>query len=73
LLISNDQALSRMGAALASLLTDGKALLEGLASGASAIWHTASGPVSALLVFLLIVSLTALKRLVGNGPNPSEA
>ncbi|WP_224240813.1 anti-sigma factor [Hyalangium gracile] len=73
LLISNDRALSRLGAALASLFTDGKALLQGLASGANALWATAAGPVAILLVLLLIVSLTGLKRLVGTGPNPSEA
>ena len=73
LLITNDRALSRLGAALASLVTDGKALLQGLATGANALWHTAAGPVAALLVFLLIISLTGLKRLVGNGPNPSQA
>ncbi|MBN1203376.1 MAG: hypothetical protein JXB05_00440 [Myxococcaceae bacterium] len=73
LLISNDQALSRLGTALAALFTDGKVLIQGLASGASAIWNTAAGPVAALLVVLLIVSLSGLKRLVGNGPHPSEA
>lgn len=73
LLISSDAALSRLGAALASLLMDGKALFHGLASGASALWNTAAGPVAAILVFLLLTSLFGLKRLVGNGPNLSEA
>jgi hypothetical protein len=73
LLITNDRALSRLGIALASLITDGKALLQGIASGANALWHTAAGPVAALLVLLLLVSLTGLKRLVGTGPNPSQA
>jgi hypothetical protein len=73
LLITNDQALVRLGAALAAMVTDGRALLQGLASGASALWNTAAGPVAAILVFLLIVSLSGLKRLVGSGPNPSQA
>ncbi len=73
LLITNDQALVRLGAALAALVTDGAALLQGLASGANAIWNTAAGPVAAALVLLLIVSLSGLKRLVGSGPNPSQA
>lgn len=73
LLISNDQALARMGLALATLVSDGKVLAQGLASGASALWNTAAGPVAAVLVFLLLVSLFGLKRLAGNGPTPSEA
>jgi hypothetical protein len=73
LLITNDQALVRLGAALAAMVTDGRALLQGLASGANALWNTAAGPVAVVLVFLLIVSLSGLKRLVGNGPNPSQA
>jgi hypothetical protein len=73
LLITNDQALVRLGAALAAMVTDGTALLQGLASGANALWNTAAGPVAAVLVFLLIVSLSGLKRLVGSGPNPSQA
>jgi hypothetical protein len=73
LLITNDQALVRLGAALAAMVTDGRALLQGLASGANALWNTAAGPVAVVLVFLLIVSLSGLKRLVGSGPNPSQA
>ncbi|MDY7230989.1 hypothetical protein [Hyalangium rubrum] len=73
LLISNDTALSRLGTALASWVMDSKALFQGLASGANALWHTAAGPVTALLVFLLLASLFGLKRLAGNGPNLSEA
>jgi hypothetical protein len=73
LLIGNDHALSRLGTALAALFSDGKVLIQGLAGGASAIWNTAAGPVAALLVILLIVSLSGLKRLVGTGPQPSEA
>lgn len=73
LLITNDQALVRLGSALAAMVTDGRALLQGLSSGASALWNTAAGPVAAILVFLLIASLSGLKRLVGSGPNPSQA
>ncbi|HYH97413.1 hypothetical protein [Hyalangium sp.] len=73
LLITNDQALSQLGAALAALVMDGKGLLQGLASGANALWSTAAGPVAAILIILLIVSLSGLKRLVGDGPNPSQA
>jgi hypothetical protein len=73
LLITNDQALVRLGSALAALVMDGKALFQGLASGANALWNTAAGPVAVVLVLLLIVSLSGLKRLVGNGPNPSQA
>jgi hypothetical protein len=73
LLITNDQALVRLGAALAALVTDGMGLLQGLASGANALWSTAAVPVATGLVLLLIVSLSGLKRLVGSGPNPSQA
>jgi hypothetical protein len=73
LLITNDQALVRLGAALAAMVTDGTALLQGLASGANALWSTAAVPVATGLVLLLIVSLSGLKRLVGSGPNPSQA
>jgi hypothetical protein len=73
LLITNDQAMVRLGAALAALVNDGTALLQGLASGANALWSTAAGPVATVLVFLLIVSLSGLKRLVGSDPNPSQA
>ncbi len=73
LLIGNDAALSRLGTALASLVMDSKALLQGLASGASALWQTAAGPVAVVLVLSLLVSLFGLKRLVGTGPNLSEA
>lgn len=73
LLISNDQALSRLGTALAAMFTDGKVLVQGLSNGASALWNTAAGPVAAILVFLLLVSLSGLKRLVGTAPHPSEA
>ena len=70
LLITNDQALSRLGAALAALVTDGRALLQGLASGANALWNTAASPVAGILVLLLVVSLSGLKRLVGERPQP---
>ena len=73
LLITNDGALSRLGAGLASLFMNGRALIQGLVSGANALWHTAAGPVTALLVLLLLLSLSGLKRLVGTGPNPSQA
>ncbi|KFE70508.1 hypothetical protein [Hyalangium minutum] len=73
LLITNDRALSRLGSALAALFTDGRVLLQGLSSGANAIWNTAAAPVAGILVLLLIVSLSGLKRLVGDGPNPSQA
>jgi hypothetical protein len=73
LLIGNDQALSQVGTALAALFTDGKVLLQGLASGASALWNTAAGPVATLLALVLLVSLIGLKRLAGNGPNLSNA
>jgi hypothetical protein len=55
------------------MVTDGTALLQGLASGANALWSTAAGPVATVLVLLLIISLSGLKRLVGSGPNPSQA
>jgi hypothetical protein len=73
LLISNDAALSQLGTALASLVIDGKALLQGLSSGASALWHTAAGPVATILVLMLLASLFGLKRAAGSGPNLSEA
>ena len=73
LLLGNDAALSRLGTALASLVVDGKALLMGLSSGASALWNTAAGPVAGILVLMLLASLFGLKRLAGSGPNLSEA
>jgi hypothetical protein len=73
LLIGNDAALSQLGTALAALVMDGKALLQGLASGASALWNTAAGPVATILVLMLLASLFGLKRLAGSGPNLSEA
>lgn len=73
LLIFNDQALSQVGTALAALFMDGKLLLQGLASGASALWNTAAGPVAALLLVMLFASLFGLKRLAGSSPNLSNA
>jgi hypothetical protein len=73
LLVGNDAALSRLGAALASFVMDSKALLQGLSSGASALWNTEAGPVATILVLMLLGSLFGLKRLAGSGPNLSEA
>ena len=73
MLLSNDAALSRLGAGLASVVIDGKALLMGLSSGASAVWNTAAGPVAGILVLMLLVSLFGLKRLAGSGPNLSDS
>jgi hypothetical protein len=72
-LLSNDAALSGAGTSLARSLVDGRALLEALRSGANALWLTAAAPIAGLFTLLLFSSLFGIKRLAGNGPQPSEA
>ena len=72
-LVGSDAALGRLGTALASLLVDGRGLLQALHSGLSALWQTAAGPVAVLLTFVLLSSLFAIQRLAGAGPTPSKA
>ncbi|WP_225411190.1 anti-sigma factor [Stigmatella hybrida] len=73
LLISNDRALSRLGLALAALVSDGKALALDLANGGSALWNIAAGPITAILLVVLSVCLFGLKRLAGPPPSLTEA
>ncbi|MDC0707717.1 hypothetical protein POL68_04480 [Stigmatella sp. ncwal1] len=73
LLISNDRALSHLGLALASLVSDGKSLALDLANGGSALWNIAAGPITAILLSMLFVCLFGLKRLAGSPPPLTEA
>ncbi|OJH40242.1 hypothetical protein [Cystobacter ferrugineus] len=72
-LVSNDAALSGAGTGLARFLVDGRTFFEGLRSGVNALWNTAAIPVAGLFALLLLSSLFGIKRLAGNGPQPSEA
>lgn len=72
-LLSNDAALSGAGTGLARFLLDGRALMETLRSGAHALWLTAAGPTAVLFALVLLCALFGIKRLAGNGPQPSEA
>lgn len=71
--VSNDAALIGAGTGLARLLLEGTALFDALGSGANALWHTAVAPLAGLFAVLLFCSLFGIKRLAGNGPQPSEA
>lgn len=72
-LLTNDRALGRLGTALASAVVDGRVFLEGLLSGAHALWSTAGLAVAGTLAFLLLTSLYGLKRLAGGPHTLSEA
>lgn len=72
-LVMSDQALGRLGTGLASVLVQGRPFVEGVLSGANALWTTAGLTVACSLAFILLTSLYGLKRLAGNGPTPSEA
>jgi hypothetical protein len=73
LLLASDAALSGLGKSVARTLVDGTALTEALLSGLHALWSTAAGPLVALVLFVVLSSVFGLKRLVRNGPTPSEA
>ena len=72
-LLSSDAALSGAGTSLARFAMSARVMLEGLRSGALAVWNTAAVPATVLFTLLLFSSLFGIKRLVGNGPTPSEA
>lgn len=72
-LLLNDQALVRLGVGMASLAKEGPLFVDGLFSGAQALWTSAGLAVATTLALLLLSSLYGLKRLAGNVPTPSEA
>ncbi|HZI13031.1 MAG TPA: hypothetical protein VE153_21795 [Myxococcus sp.] len=72
-LLLNDQALVRLGVGLASFAKEGPLFVDGLFSGAQALWTSAGLAVATTLALLLLSSLYGLKRLAGNVPTPSEA
>jgi hypothetical protein len=72
-LLTNDRALGRLGTAVASAVVDGRVFIEGLLSGAHALWSTAGVTVAGILAVLLMTSLFGLKRLAGGPPTLSEA
>jgi hypothetical protein len=67
-LFTNDRALGRMGTAFAASVRDGRAFVEGLFSGAHALWSTAGLAVACIVAFVVFTSLFGLKRLVGSPP-----
>lgn len=67
-LFTNDRALGRMGTAFASTVRDGRAFVEGLFSGAHALWSTAGLAVACIVAFVVFTSLFGLKRLAGSPP-----
>ncbi|WNG58209.1 hypothetical protein F0U59_28290 [Archangium gephyra] len=73
LLLTSDAALSGLGKSMARTLVGGTAFTEALMSGVHALWSTASGPLVALVAFVILSSVFGLKRLVRNGPTPSQA
>ncbi|RKH25779.1 hypothetical protein [Corallococcus sicarius] len=72
-LFTNDRALGRLGTAFASTVGDSRMFVEGLFSGAHALWSTAGVAVACLVAFVVLSSLMGLKRLVGSPPSLSEA
>ncbi|MCP3138096.1 hypothetical protein [Pyxidicoccus xibeiensis] len=72
-LLMNDQALGHLGTGVASFLFEGRLFVEGVLSGAHALWATAGLAVATTLAFLLLSSLYGLKRLAGSVPTPFEA
>lgn len=72
-LLMNDQALGRLGTEVAAFMVEGPQFIEGLVSGAHALWTTAGLAVASFLALLLLTSLYGLKRLAGGVPTPSEA
>lgn len=72
-LLLNDHALGRLGMGVTSLAMEGRLFVEGLFSGAQALWMSAGLAVATTLALLLLTSLYGLKRLAGNVPTPSEA
>ncbi|RKH36740.1 hypothetical protein [Corallococcus llansteffanensis] len=72
-LFTNDQALGRLGTAFASTVVDTRVVVEGLLSGAHALWSTAGVAVACFIAFVVLSSLLGLKRLVGSPPSLSEA
>ncbi|WP_338866476.1 hypothetical protein [Myxococcus stipitatus] len=72
-LVMSDQAMGRLGTGVASLLVEGRGFVEGLLSGARALWSTEGLAIAAILALLLLTSLAGLKRLAGSAPTPSEA
>lgn len=67
-LFSSDRALGRMGTAFASSVRDSRAFVEGLFSGAHALWSTAGLAVACIVAFVVFTSLFGLKRLAGSPP-----
>ncbi|MBZ4419848.1 hypothetical protein [Myxococcus sp. RHSTA-1-4] len=72
-LLMNDQALGHLGTSIASVMVEGPQFVDGVLSGAHALWATAGLAVACFLTFLLLTSLYGLKRLAGGIPTPSEA
>lgn len=86
-LLMNDQALGRLGTGFAAFVVEGRLFVDGVLTGAHALWATAALAVASSLAFLILTSLYGLKRLAGNvpsdlydlkrlagsGPTPSEA
>lgn len=73
-LLTNDRALGRMGTGFASSVGYTRAFVEGLSSGAHALWSTAGLAVACCIALIVFSSLFGLKRLVGSPPQSlSEA
>ncbi|RYZ32909.1 MAG: hypothetical protein EOO71_43195 [Myxococcaceae bacterium] len=67
-LFSSDQALGRFGTGFASTVGNTRAFVEGLFSGAHALWSTAGVAVACFIAVVVLSSLFGLKRLVGSPP-----